>query len=54
MGTAAPHLLQPDNAGRQMAGYQVRVIDDLQLDRHRASNDARVLQATLRRVKQQF
>ena len=33
---------------------KTRVIDDLKLDRHRASNDARVLQTTLQRVKQRF
>jgi hypothetical protein len=33
---------------------KTQLINELQLDRHRASNDAQVLQSTLLRVKQQF
>jgi hypothetical protein len=44
-------LLQPDEIHR-WDGLKAEVIQDLNLTRHRASNDARVLQQTLIRVRQ--
>lgn len=44
-------LLSPQEIERWDA-LKAKVMQDLQLDRHRASNDAKVLQQTLRRLRQ--